>query len=248
MDFCAGKDRKFFFYSFFFLFTLKFTVINAFLPQFSTDYYSTKLKTPVPTLISRAQISKIAVSWMAESSSADPLSSSNPRPLSDAVANFNGEESESISMPAFGKSGAVEPKIQMPEKIPPPAKPVAVQAQAELDSFQKLGLPWWLNPNTRGGSIVVATLSLVFPISIYYWLQAAGMEDVVAGQYVGVGFVLISCVLWTFTYIFRVATKDMTYAKQLKDYENAVLAKRLEELKEDEVEALIEEIDRENSL
>ena len=33
-------------------------------------------------------------------------------------------------------------------------------------------------------------------------------------------------------------------AKQLKDYENAVMQKRLEELDEDEVQALMEEVDR----
>ena len=35
-------------------------------------------------------------------------------------------------------------------------------------------------------------------------------------------------------------------AKQLKDYENAVIAKRLEELDEDEVQALQEEISRDD--
>ena len=35
-------------------------------------------------------------------------------------------------------------------------------------------------------------------------------------------------------------------AKQLKDYENAVIAKRLEELDDDEIQALVEEIDRDD--
>jgi cytochrome c-type biogenesis protein CcmH/NrfG len=35
----------------------------------------------------------------------------------------------------------------------------------------------------------------------------------------------------------------MTYAKQLRDYENAVLQKRLEELADDEISALMEEIE-----
>jgi Protein of unknown function (DUF3007) len=35
-------------------------------------------------------------------------------------------------------------------------------------------------------------------------------------------------------------------AKQLKDYENAVIAKRLEELDEDEVQALVEEVERDD--
>ena len=38
----------------------------------------------------------------------------------------------------------------------------------------------------------------------------------------------------------------MTYAKQLRDYENAVLKKRLEELGDDEINALMDEIDRED--
>ena len=42
--------------------------------------------------------------------------------------------------------------------------------------------------------------------------------------------------------MFRVANKDMTYAKQLRDYENAVIQKRFEELNNDEVDALMEEI------
>ena len=37
-----------------------------------------------------------------------------------------------------------------------------------------------------------------------------------------------------------------TKAKQLKDYEDAVIAKRLEELDEDELQALQEEIDRDS--
>jgi len=39
----------------------------------------------------------------------------------------------------------------------------------------------------------------------------------------------------------------MTYAKQLKDYENAVLQKRLEELADDEINALMEEIEAEST-
>ena len=35
--------------------------------------------------------------------------------------------------------------------------------------------------------------------------------------------------------VFRVANKDMTYAQQLKDYENAVIQKRFEELSDGEV-------------
>ena len=46
---------------------------------------------------------------------------------------------------------------------------------------------------------------------------------------------------WTASYVFRVANKDMTYAKQLKDYEQAVIQKRFDELSTDEVDALMGE-------
>ena len=71
-----------------------------------------------------------------------------------------------------------------------------------------------------------------------------GMDEIEVGRNIGVGFTVFTTVLWGASYIFRVATKDMTYAKQLKDYEDAVIAKRLEELDEDEVQALVEDIER----
>lgn len=37
-------------------------------------------------------------------------------------------------------------------------------------------------------------------------------------------------------------SQDMTYAKQLRDYENAVIQKRFEELNTDEVDAMMDEI------
>jgi len=100
----------------------------------------------------------------------------------------------------------------------------------------------WLNPNTRGGVIVWSILLLALPIGVYNYLVSTGLEDTKVGGYVGAIFVLLSNVLWASTYIFRVANKDMTYAKQLRDYENAVLQKRLDELADDEIDALMEEI------
>lgn len=67
-----------------------------------------------------------------------------------------------------------------------------------------------------------------------------------AGIYVSVAMTL-AMVGWTLSYIFRVANKDMTYVKQLKNYEDAVLAKRLEELEAEEVEALLEEVEKEGA-
>lgn len=107
------------------------------------------------------------------------------------------------------------------------------------------GLPFWLDPGTRGGAVVLSILLFVLPLVGYsVATNVFGVDGVEAGRYIGVGFTAIATLVWVFTYIFRVATKDMTYAKQLKDYENAVIAKRLEELDDDEIQALVEEIER----
>ena len=47
---------------------------------------------------------------------------------------------------------------------------------------------------------------------------------------------------WVASYVLRVMNKDMTYVKQLKDYEDAVMAKRLEELPEAELEKMMDDI------
>ena len=54
-------------------------------------------------------------------------------------------------------------------------------------------------------------------------------------------------VIWLLTYLLRVATKNMTYNQQLKDYEEAVLEKRLEEMTPAELEKLQAEMEAEKS-
>ena len=69
------------------------------------------------------------------------------------------------------------------------------------------------------------------------------------GNQVGVAlsgvFVIGGSLLWAFSHVFRVFSKDMTYSTQLKQYEDAVIQKRFEELEDDEVDALLGEIERE---
>ena len=117
--------------------------------------------------------------------------------------------------------------------------------QMMSDQNNKSSLPVFLDPNTKGGAVVLSLLLFIIPIIIYQIsIGPLGMDGIVVGRNIGVGFSVFSMLLWGSTYIFRVATKDMTYAKQLKDYEDAVIAKRLEELDEDEVQALVEDIER----
>jgi len=79
----------------------------------------------------------------------------------------------------------------------------------------------------------------------YYGLQAAGVEAGYAGNVVQLMVFLGICVGYISTYIIRVANKDMTYAKQLDEYEEAVMARRLSELAPEELDRLMTEVEEE---
>lgn len=53
--------------------------------------------------------------------------------------------------------------------------------------------------------------------------QFVGVDPLQAGNVVQLVLVLGLTVGWISTYMIRVSTKDMTYAKQLKDYEYKVM-------------------------
>jgi len=81
---------------------------------------------------------------------------------------------------------------------------------------------------------------------IYLVLQVVGINSINAGiwtQAILVG----GLVVWLMTYLFRVTNSDMTYNQQLKDYEEAVLQKRLEEMTPEELAKLQAEIEQENA-
>lgn len=78
----------------------------------------------------------------------------------------------------------------------------------------------------------------------YLLLNFAGLDDISAGIWSQV--LLVGGVLgWTLSYLWRVSNSKMTYHQQLKDYEAAVLQKRLEEMTPEEIEKLQAEIDAE---
>ena len=122
---------------------------------------------------------------------------------------------------------------------------VSTGGDKEEEKLVEFDVSAWLNINTRGGVLVWCAILTVIPIAAYAYFVSTGLEETTVGAYVGALFVLLTMVAWASTYIFRVATKDMTYAKQLRDYENAVLQKRLEELADDEIDALMREIELE---
>jgi hypothetical protein len=77
----------------------------------------------------------------------------------------------------------------------------------------------------------------------YLALKWAGVDSINAGIWSQLILVVIVLV-WTGSYLFRVSTNKMTYMQQLKEYEDAVIEKRLEELSPEELAKIQAEIDR----
>jgi hypothetical protein len=75
----------------------------------------------------------------------------------------------------------------------------------------------------------------------YLVLQLAGLDNLEAGIW-SQTLLIGGLVGWLLTYLFRVGTKNMTYNQQMKNYEDAVLQKRLEEMTPEELAKLQAEI------
>ena len=73
---------------------------------------------------------------------------------------------------------------------------------------------------------------------IYLTFQLLGLDAADAGIWSQVVLVL-GLVGWVSTYVIRVFTNDMTYHKQVKDYDDAFFAKELEKLSPEELEKLM---------
>ena len=89
--------------------------------------------------------------------------------------------------------------------------------EPDADKSKSGGLPFWLDPGTRGGAVVLSLLLFIVPFIGYsVATNLFGIDGVEAGKYIGVGFTAVATMLWVFTYIFRVATKDMTYVSTVQ--------------------------------
>ncbi|HEY9811565.1 MAG TPA: DUF3007 family protein [Halomicronema sp.] len=80
----------------------------------------------------------------------------------------------------------------------------------------------------------------------YLVLQAAGLDSMDAGIWSQLLLVVV-LIGWLLSYLFRAVTQNMTYNQQLKDYEDAVFQKRLEELSPEELAQLQAEVEAEKS-
>mmetsp|Transcript_5292 Transcript_5292/g.13273 ORF Transcript_5292/g.13273 Transcript_5292/m.13273 type:complete len:171 (-) Transcript_5292:24-536(-) len=127
-----------------------------------------------------------------------------------------------------------------------PARPPTALSAGSDDEEKRL--PWFFDPGTYGGVIVLTIFLIVAPLALKEALEASGMDGNQVGVALSGVFVIGGSLLWAFSYVFRVFSKDMTYSTQLKQYEDAVIQKRFEELEDDEVDALLGEIERESAL
>lgn len=79
---------------------------------------------------------------------------------------------------------------------------------------------------------------------IYAILQFSGLDGQSAGIW-SQAILVAGLLVWLVTYVGRAVSGRMTYHQQLKDYETAVLQKRLDELSPEEMAQLQAEIEQE---
>lgn len=78
---------------------------------------------------------------------------------------------------------------------------------------------------------------------IYLLFQAVGFDQISAGIW-SQALLVGGLVVWTLTYLLRVAGQKMTYNQQIQDYKDAVLQKSLDEMTPEELEKLQREIEQ----
>jgi len=77
---------------------------------------------------------------------------------------------------------------------------------------------------------------------VYLVLQLFGLDSIKAGIWTQAALVVM-LVAWSLTYVVRVGNNNMTFNQQVKDYEEAVMLKRLEEMSPEELAELQKEIE-----
>eukprot|EP00271_Cylindrocystis_brebissonii_P018612 TRINITY_DN5366_c0_g1_i1.p1 TRINITY_DN5366_c0_g1~~TRINITY_DN5366_c0_g1_i1.p1 ORF type:complete len:219 (+),score=51.55 TRINITY_DN5366_c0_g1_i1:108-764(+) len=98
---------------------------------------------------------------------------------------------------------------------------------------------------TRKDVLLIGLGVTLLGVGLKTGLEAVGLDSNQSGNVVQLVVVLGLMLAWAATYVFRVGNKEMTYVKQLKDYEDAVMKKRLDELPEAELEVMLAEVEQE---
>jgi len=140
----------------------------------------------------------------------------------------------------FAPAGRAPSRPASLQLRPAPCRTTPLQLAEQKTGSSPL---FFLDIGTKGGIVFYSVVGIAAPFFAYnYMLEELEWDIVLAGNVILVAYVGLATVLWTASYVFRVANKDMTYAQQLRDYENAVIQKRFEELSTEEVDALMGEI------
>lgn len=92
----------------------------------------------------------------------------------------------------------------------------------------------------RIDAILIALAVFLAGGLVYFLLQLTGLDAQNAGIWSQVILVL-GLIGWVLTYLFRVFTNNMTYHKQVKDYEDAFFQKQLEKMSPEEIEKLMQD-------
>lgn len=103
--------------------------------------------------------------------------------------------------------------------------------------------PLGIRLQTNGDVLKFGIIAVIVGYAFKQGVQALGVPDLLAGEITTAVLSVLSLLAWLSTYVFRVGTKSMTYAQQLKEYEDAVIEKRYQELTEEELIALSEELE-----
>mmetsp|Transcript_33113 Transcript_33113/g.130200 ORF Transcript_33113/g.130200 Transcript_33113/m.130200 type:complete len:151 (-) Transcript_33113:2475-2927(-) len=79
---------------------------------------------------------------------------------------------------------------------------------------------------TNRDVLILSVVLIGVPLLANEGLKQLGVPDQTAGLWVTAVVMVLLIIAWTGSYLFRVGTKNMTYAQQLRDYEDGVLQAR----------------------
>lgn len=109
-------------------------------------------------------------------------------------------------------SAVVQPNLATPFCF---SKSRLYAEETPSSSEDKSGLPFFLDPGTKGGALFLSLVLFVIPIIFYNIILAVSdVDELDLGRWIGVGFTAVATLAWLGTYLFRVVTKDMTYVSQ----------------------------------
>jgi hypothetical protein len=90
-----------------------------------------------------------------------------------------------------------------------------LKAENTPSTEEQSKLPVFLDIGTKGGAVFLSLCLFIAPIIAYNVILAVTDIDALdLGTWIGVGFTAVATLAWLGTYLFRVATKDMTYVRR----------------------------------